>query len=183
MSPRSSSCVFQGLSFYSPGQWQKLSSLWRSMDCQPKWSRAYGPFPEDEVRVAGPEVLVSLKGVPVRSPAVNPDGYLSIGALMRLADVVGSDVVRETSRCWFRLHLPWDPIRFATWGPWVAIFVGEPLRLLQPMYQFVEPCFKRNGNLCHLIPKGKRCWAVSAADTVPGTDVTECSGGHRGSGK
>jgi CO/xanthine dehydrogenase FAD-binding subunit len=34
-------------------------------------------------------------------------------------------------------------------------------------FQFVEPCFKRDGNLCYLIPKGNRCWAVSAGDTVP----------------
>jgi CO/xanthine dehydrogenase FAD-binding subunit len=34
-------------------------------------------------------------------------------------------------------------------------------------FQFVEPCFKRNGGRCYLIPKGKKCVAVFQADTVP----------------
>jgi CO/xanthine dehydrogenase FAD-binding subunit len=31
----------------------------------------------------------------------------------------------------------------------------------------VEPCFKRDGDCCYLIPKGKKCVAVFSADTVP----------------
>jgi CO/xanthine dehydrogenase FAD-binding subunit len=34
-------------------------------------------------------------------------------------------------------------------------------------YQYLEPCFKRGGERCYLIPKGKRCQAVFMADTVP----------------
>ena len=34
-------------------------------------------------------------------------------------------------------------------------------------FQFVEPCFKRAGDRCYLIPKGKKCLAVFTADTVP----------------
>ena len=44
-------------------------------------------------------------------------------------------------------------------------------------FQFVEPCFKRGGDLCHFIPKGRRCWAVYMADMAPplvalGAEVT-----------
>jgi CO/xanthine dehydrogenase FAD-binding subunit len=34
-------------------------------------------------------------------------------------------------------------------------------------FQFVEPCIKRGGDRCYLIPKGKKCQAVFMADTVP----------------
>jgi 4-hydroxybenzoyl-CoA reductase subunit beta len=34
-------------------------------------------------------------------------------------------------------------------------------------FQYVEPCFKRNGQRCYLLPKGKKCQAVFMADTVP----------------
>ena len=34
-------------------------------------------------------------------------------------------------------------------------------------FQFVDPCFKRNGDLCYLIPKGKKCRAVFCSDTAP----------------
>jgi CO/xanthine dehydrogenase FAD-binding subunit len=34
-------------------------------------------------------------------------------------------------------------------------------------YQFSEPCFKRSGDRCYLLPKGKRCRAIFTADTVP----------------
>jgi CO/xanthine dehydrogenase FAD-binding subunit len=34
-------------------------------------------------------------------------------------------------------------------------------------FQFVEPCVKRGGNLCYLLPKGKKCQAIAMADTAP----------------
>jgi CO/xanthine dehydrogenase FAD-binding subunit len=34
-------------------------------------------------------------------------------------------------------------------------------------YQFVEPCFKRNGDKCYLIPGSEKCRAVFQADTAP----------------
>ncbi len=33
--------------------------------------------------------------------------------------------------------------------------------------QYVEPCFKRGGDRCYLVPKGRRCWAVFMGDTAP----------------
>ncbi len=34
-------------------------------------------------------------------------------------------------------------------------------------FQFVEPCYKRGGEKCYFIPKGKKCWAVYMSDTAP----------------
>jgi 4-hydroxybenzoyl-CoA reductase beta subunit len=127
-------------------------------------------FPRMKYGVAGPEVLVSLKGVPVRSPAVSPDGYLSISALMTLADVIGSDVVREKAPLLVQaaFAVGSNQIRhMGTLGGNLCLENRCVYYNQSHQYQFVEPCFKRNGNLCYLIPKGKKCWAVSAADTVP----------------
>jgi len=33
-------------------------------------------------------------------------------------------------------------------------------------FQFVEPCFKRDGEKCYFLPKGKKCLAVYMADTA-----------------
>jgi 4-hydroxybenzoyl-CoA reductase subunit beta len=127
-------------------------------------------FPRMKYGVAGPEVLVSLKGVPLGSPAVSPDGYLSISALMSLADVVGSDVVRENAPLLVQaaFAVGSNQIRhMGTLGGNLCLENRCVYYNQSHQYQFVEPCFKRNGNLCHLAPKGKKCWAVSAADTVP----------------
>ena len=127
-------------------------------------------FPRMKYGVAGPEVVVSLKGLPVRSPAVSPDGYLSISALMRLTDVIGSDVVREKAPLLVQaaFAVGSNQIRhMGTLGGNLCLENRCVYYNQSHQYQFIEPCFKRNGNLCHLIPKGKKCWAVSAADTVP----------------
>jgi CO/xanthine dehydrogenase FAD-binding subunit len=34
-------------------------------------------------------------------------------------------------------------------------------------FQFVAPCFKRGGDFCYFVPKGKKCWAVNCSDTAP----------------
>ena len=113
---------------------------------------------------------MSLKGVPVRSPAVSPDGYLSISALMRLTDVIGSDVVREKAPLLVQaaLAVGSNQIRhMGTLGGNLCLENRCVYYNQSHQYQFVEPCFKRNGKLCYLMPQGKKCWAVSAADTVP----------------
>jgi xanthine dehydrogenase iron-sulfur cluster and FAD-binding subunit A len=34
-------------------------------------------------------------------------------------------------------------------------------------FQFRDPCFKRGGDKCYFIPKGKNCWAVFMSDLAP----------------
>lgn len=114
--------------------------------------------------------LVSLKGVPCRPPAVNPQGELCLDALSLLADLVtdpqvkrAAPLVAEAAR-----EVASNQVRhMATLGGNLC----QQSRCLyfnqSHAYQFVEPCFKRGGELCYLVPKGKKCWAVFMSDLAP----------------
>jgi 4-hydroxybenzoyl-CoA reductase subunit beta len=121
-------------------------------------------------RVASPEVLVSLKRVIPEEPTVGPDGELSLDARMTLADVVRSGVVsgRVHVLTEAALAVGSNQIRhMATLGGNLCQETRCFYYNQSHSYQFVKPCFKRNGDSCYLIPKGNRCWAVFMADTVP----------------
>ncbi len=127
-------------------------------------------LPRMKYRLDLPEVMVSLKALSVVSPSITPEGNLALDPLMTLTAVNRSDMVRK-----------WAPLlseaaqRVATHEIRNMGTLGGNLcqqtRCLyynqRHSFQFVEPCYKRGGEICYFIPKGKKCWAVFMADTAP----------------
>lgn len=127
-------------------------------------------FPRMKYRIATPEYLVSLSGISRSLPTVDDDGCLRIDALMTLGDVSLASAVRN--------HAPLvakAAARVASGQIRNAATLGGNLCLecrclyynQSHTFQFVEPCFKLDGDLCYFAPKGNRCFAVFASDMAP----------------
>jgi 4-hydroxybenzoyl-CoA reductase subunit beta len=86
-------------------------------------------------------VLASDSIVREQCPALATTGELVATKQIRNTATLGGNVFQNT-RCQYYNRSP-------VWGKAVA------------------PCFKRNGTLCHVVPKGKRCFAVYQGDMAP----------------
>ena len=127
-------------------------------------------YPRMKYGLTCPEVVISLKDADIKSPEVDESGNLHIDPLMTLADVVRSPVIRskfpilaDAAHC-----VASHQIRnMATLGGNICL-ENRCLYFNQShSFQFVAPCFKRDGDICYHFPKGKKCLAVFVADTVP----------------
>jgi 4-hydroxybenzoyl-CoA reductase beta subunit len=127
-------------------------------------------FPRMKQGLTRPEVVISLKGLNNDSPRVSRKGDLHINALLPLADIARSPEVLE------KAPLLTEAITFVgsnqvrhmgTLGGNICLENRCTYYNQSHTFQFVEPCFKRAGDRCYLIPKGKKCVAVFTADTVP----------------
>jgi 4-hydroxybenzoyl-CoA reductase beta subunit len=127
-------------------------------------------YPRMKYGLLGPEVVISLKGVPVESPSSLGNGGLQLDALMTLADVVRSSVISERAPLLAEAatNVASNEIRhMGTLGGNLCLETRCTYYNQSHTYQYVAPCFKRDGDRCYLIPKGKKCQAVFMADTVP----------------
>jgi CO/xanthine dehydrogenase FAD-binding subunit len=119
--------------------------------------------------LALPRKLISLRKITPRDPIATKD-HLELDALMPLADVVRSELIAqwapllvEAAQC-----VGSNQIRhMGTLGGNICLEPRCQFFNQSHSHQYTEPCFKRNGERCYLIPKGKKCWAVFMADTVP----------------
>jgi len=127
-------------------------------------------FPRMKQGLTRPEVVISLKGLSIDPPRLSPKGDLYINALMPLVDIARSPEVLE------KTPLLAEAIAFVgsnqirhmgTLGGNICLENRCTYYNQSHSFQFVEPCFKRSGDRCYLIPKGKKCVAVFTADTVP----------------
>jgi 4-hydroxybenzoyl-CoA reductase beta subunit len=127
-------------------------------------------FPRMKQGLTRPEVVISLKGLAINTPRVNREGDLYINALMPLADIIRSPEVigkapmlAEAIAC-----VGSNQVRhMGTLGGNICLENRCTYYNQSHSFQFVEPCFKRGGDRCYLLPKGKKCLAVFSADTVP----------------
>lgn len=127
-------------------------------------------FPRMKQGLASPEVLISLKGLKIDPPRANRKGELYINALMPLADIARSPEVLEKAPMLAEaiVSVGSNQIRhMGTLGGNICLENRCTYYNQSHSFQFVEPCFKRDGDRCYLIPKGKKCVAVFTADTVP----------------
>ena len=127
-------------------------------------------FPRMKYRLVSSRVIVSLKGIPVKRPRVSEDGAIHLDALMSLAEVIRSPLVQDKLPLLAEaaMRVGSNQVRqMGTLGGNVCLENRCLYYNQSHTFQFVEPCFKRNGDRCYLIPKGKKCWAVFCADTVP----------------
>ena len=127
-------------------------------------------FPRMKYGLVRPEVLVGLKGIPVKGPTVTQNGDLHLDALMSLADVARSPVILDRAPPLKNaaLSVGSNQIRhMGTLGGNLCLENRCQYYNQTHTFQFMEPCFKRGGDRCYLIPRGKRCSAVFTADTAP----------------
>jgi 4-hydroxybenzoyl-CoA reductase beta subunit len=127
-------------------------------------------FPRMKYGLVHPELIVSMKGIPVTKVSVSEKGDVHLDALMTLAEICDSAVVREKLPMLAEaaLKVGSNQVRhMGTLGGNVCLENRCLYYNQSHTFQFVEPCFKRKGDRCYLIPKGEKCWAVFCADTVP----------------
>jgi CO/xanthine dehydrogenase FAD-binding subunit len=127
-------------------------------------------FPRMKHGLTQPEVVVSLKGLCIDSSGVTEGSELHLNALMSLADVARLAAVRERAPLLAEaiLSVGSNQIRhMGTLGGNICLANRCSYYNQSHTFQFIEPCFKRNGSRCYLLPKGKKCVAVFQADTVP----------------
>lgn len=153
----------------------------KSVDEAVRFLKEYGPgaqlvaggtdfFPRMKHGVVHPEVVVGLKGVPTKVPAIDRNGDLRLDALMSLAEVARAPAVLEQAPLLADAAMSVGSNQVRHMGTLGGNLCLENRCLYYNQthtFQFVEPCFKRSGNRCYLAPKGKNCWAVFLADTVP----------------
>jgi 4-hydroxybenzoyl-CoA reductase subunit beta len=127
-------------------------------------------YPRMKYGLLRPEVLISLKGLSAKSPVTVGEGELHLDAFMTLADVARSPEVLDRAPLLAEaaLKVASNQIRqMATLGGNLCLETRCTYYNQSHAYQYVEPCFKRDGDRCYLVPKGRKCQAVFMADTVP----------------
>lgn len=120
--------------------------------------------------VATPEFVVSLKQVLAGCPSIDQNGALRVDALTTLREAVKSEMVAAHAAILAEAAhaVASEQIRaMATLGGNLCLETRCLYYNQGHDFQYVEPCFKRGGGQCYLVPKGKRCWAVFMGDTAP----------------
>ena len=127
-------------------------------------------IPRLKYGLASAEKLIGLKSIPPRPPKLNGGGDLILDALTVLNDLAADQLVREHSPMLALAALSVASNQVRNWATLGGNLCQETRCLYYNQshaYQFVEPCFKRGGELCYLVPKGKKCWAVFMSDLAP----------------
>ena len=127
-------------------------------------------FPRMKQGLTRPEVVISLKGLITEPPRISHKGDLHINALLPLADIARSPEVLEKAPLLTEAitSVASNQIRhMGTLGGNICLENRCTYYNQSHSFQFVESCFKRGGDRCYLLPKGKKCLAVFTADTVP----------------
>ena len=127
-------------------------------------------FPRMKYGLERPEVVVSVKAILAKAPELKKDGALYLDALTPLADLVRSPLVIENAPLLAKatLCVASNEIRhMGTLGGNICLENRCTYYNQSHTFQYVEPCFKRKGDLCYHVPGSKKCLAVFSADTVP----------------
>ena len=126
-------------------------------------------LPRMKYRLDTPDVLIGLKGLRPKPPALKGNKTLVLDALMTLTALRHSPEVLEEAPL-----LAYAAGRVASYEIRNMGTLGGNLcqesRCLyynqRHQFQFVDPCFKRGGEICYFVPKGKKCLAVYMSDTA-----------------
>jgi len=122
-------------------------------------------------RVKTPEQVISLKGIPDLSYIKQNEKEMKIGAMTLISDLERSIDVREhfpilaqAARCLASPNLR----NLGTLGGNICLdtrccYYNKSDAFRKPM----GPCLKFNGDVCHVVKKGKKCLAIFQADMVP----------------
>jgi 4-hydroxybenzoyl-CoA reductase subunit beta len=122
-------------------------------------------------RVITPQYLINLKEIPDLNYIKQNGKEIKIGILTLMSDLESSSVIKE---------------HFSILAEAASVVASPLLRNMGTIggniclntrccyynqseffRKSIEVCFKFGGEVCHVVKKGKRCYAVSQADTVP----------------
>ena len=128
-------------------------------------------IPLMKYRLQVPSTLVSLKNVDCLKGIRRQDDGVFLGAMTPLADLVSLSIISENFPALYQAAraVAAPPI-------WNVATVGGNLcqdsRCLyynqSRAWRLERPaCFKAGGNVCHAVPKGKRCFSVYSGDLAP----------------
>ena len=128
--------------------------------------------PNLNMKLFTPRVLVDIKGLrELKGMEWEPEGGLRIGALASLSEIAESPLVREKySVLAEAAELVASPLQrnMGTIGGNLCL---ETRCLWYNQSYFWRKacgfCLKKDGDVCHVAPGGKRCWAVWSGDTAP----------------
>ena len=127
-------------------------------------------FPRLKYRLERPDALINLKGLPVSAPSLSSEDNLILDSLMTLTALCRSPIVQEKAPLLTAAARTVASNEIRNMGTLGGNICQETRCLYYNQrhdFQFVEPCFKRGGDLCYFLPKGNKCWAVFMADSVP----------------
>lgn len=125
-----------------------------------------------KLRLETPGSLVSLADIPaLQDIAYRPGKGLTMGAGITLSLLASDAIIQERCPALADAAVLVATNQIRT----VATVGGNILQNTRCRYynrspvwgKAVAPCFKRNGAICHVVPKGKRCFAVYQGDLAP----------------
>lgn len=124
------------------------------------------------MRIETPAHVLDLRGVAeLRGVSFDEEDGLKIGALTTVADVVKNDVVRERFSVIASAakHVAGPNIRnMATIGG--NLLLDTRCVYYNQSYFWRKSnnfCLKKDGDVCHVAPGGKKCWAAYSGDIAP----------------
>ncbi len=126
-----------------------------------------------------PSTVVSIKNIEGLKDITQGETAVTIGAMISLADIISSPIVSETFPA---LHEA--AIAVAAPPLWnVATLGGNILQNTRCLYYNQsptwrlekKPCFKAGGEVCHAVPRGRKCFSVYCGDIAPALIVLNAS--------
>ena len=129
-------------------------------------------LPSMKQKLFTPPFLLDLRGVDeLRGIRTMPDGSVGIGALTTLAELERSPLIRRDYQVLFQAaRTVASPVlrNMGTLGGNICLdtrclWYNQSL-LWRKSCGF---CLKKDGDLCHVAPRSKTCWAVFSGDTPP----------------
>jgi 4-hydroxybenzoyl-CoA reductase beta subunit len=129
-------------------------------------------LPNMRVAVTRPATVIGLGGIAPAAPQIAADGSLRIDALTRLSTLVESDLVRERWPMLAKAAHAVGSQQIREMGTLGGNLCQETRCLYfnqKHDFQFVEPCYKREGACCYPFPQNKPdvCWSVYMSDVAP----------------
>ena len=129
-------------------------------------------LPSMKQRLFAPAYLMDIRGIDeMRAIHVHPGTGVEIGALTPLAAIEDSEFIRRNYRVLHEAAMTVaSPIlrNMGTLGGNICldtrcVWYNQSLQWRRSC----GFCIKKDGDLCHVAPGGKRCWAAFSADTPP----------------
>jgi 4-hydroxybenzoyl-CoA reductase beta subunit len=127
-------------------------------------------YPRMKYGLLRPQTIIDLKGLPLQPPAVDDEGDLHLDAMTTLALLARDPLVLDRAPLLAEAATGIGSVQVrerATIGGNICLENRCLYYNQSHTFQFIYPCFKRGGDLCYLVPGGKKCLAVFCADTVP----------------
>jgi 4-hydroxybenzoyl-CoA reductase beta subunit len=129
-------------------------------------------LPNMRVAITRPAAVIGLGGIAPAAPQLAADGSLRLDALTRLSALAESALVRERWPMLTEAAHVVGSQQIREMGTLGGNLCQETRCLYfnqKHDFQFVEPCYKREGACCYPFPQNKPdvCWSVHMSDVAP----------------